>query len=96
MDSHGLITWWTGNSVSNVFSNEYIERSQQIVQSKGEIKGLNEKARNHLAKRLTTDESKQLDTFRFETDVIDGFKRIHTLFRRIAKLLWKGIRIVIL
>jgi phosphate:Na+ symporter len=78
---------WTGDLVLKALLDEDTEQANAIIDSKNKVTGLIEKAQNHLAGRLTADESKRLDTFRFETDVIDGLRRMHTLFRRIARII---------
>jgi hypothetical protein len=42
-------------------------------------------AQSHLAKRLVAEEPEGLTAFRTKSDIVDNYKRMHTLFRRIAR-----------
>jgi phosphate:Na+ symporter len=61
--------------------------AHDAVQSKAEVNELAEKAKLHLAKRLTAYEPNRLAAFKVETDFIENMKRINTLTRRIANVL---------
>jgi phosphate:Na+ symporter len=62
-----------------------IETAGSLEESKRTFNALAEAARSHLARRLIAEEPARLDTYRFETDMVENLKRMHTLFRRLTK-----------
>ncbi|MEE4378184.1 MAG: Na/Pi cotransporter family protein [Candidatus Competibacteraceae bacterium] len=63
------------------------KQAREVLRSKAAFNELAEQARTHLARRLVVAAPSRLDAFRIEMDLIDHFKRIHTLFRRIARVI---------
>ncbi|MFT5854211.1 MAG: phosphate:Na+ symporter, partial [Verrucomicrobiales bacterium] len=61
------------------------EQAQAVVATKPKVTGLAARAQSHLVQRLVAAEPERISTFRIETDIIENYKRLHTLFRRIAK-----------
>lgn len=61
-----------------------VEKAQAVKNSKAAFNASLEQLREHLNERLIADRPQRLDHFRIEVSVIDHFKRIHTLSRRIA------------
>ncbi len=61
------------------------ELAEAVENSKPEFNQLADHARNQLVKHLAAPDPERLTTFRFLTNTIENYKRIHTLSRRIAK-----------
>jgi phosphate:Na+ symporter len=62
-------------------------KARNVVDSKTSVNRLANRATTHLISRLIADQPNRLATFRFETDIIEGLKRLHTLIRRIARII---------
>lgn len=75
----------TGARALQSFKDNDAQAAREVEASKAAFNALAEKARSHLARRLIAEEPARLDTYRLETDLIENLKRIHTLFRRLAK-----------
>jgi len=58
----------------------------EVMESKGTVLNLAEEASTHIAERLVADAPHRLETFRIETDIIEIYRRLGTLSRRIARL----------
>jgi phosphate:Na+ symporter len=63
------------------------EKAQLVIESKSKFKGLVEHTRSHLYIRLTADSPNRLATYKIESNVVECFSRIHTLFRHIAEMI---------
>tara|TARA_R110002096_G_scaffold104771_21_gene230782 strand:+ start:1116 stop:2828 length:1713 start_codon:yes stop_codon:yes gene_type:complete len=59
--------------------------AKKVIKSKREIIKLGETAQTHLVTRLAAKEPERSRAFRIENDIIEDYKRLHTLFRRIAR-----------
>ena len=55
--------------------------------TKKDFNNLLKDARHHLAGRLIKDEPDRLEAYKLETDIMESYKHLHTLFRRIAKII---------
>ena len=62
-----------------------IDKARQVSDSKKEFNRLADQARTRLAQRLSSGAG-ELTAFRHEADLIENLKRLHTLARRIAKV----------
>ena len=80
---HAKACWALENALQSLVEPS-LEKARAVAGSKGDFNRLAEEARTHLAKRLVADEPHRLATFRVETDILENFKRLHTLARRIA------------
>ncbi|MDJ0701622.1 MAG: Na/Pi cotransporter family protein [Woeseiaceae bacterium] len=58
----------------------------EVLESKSTVFALAEDASVHIAKRLVAEEPHRLETFQIETDIIELYRRLNTLSRRIARL----------
>ncbi len=56
------------------------------IESKEIINSLAQEATTHLAKRLAAAEPGRIEAFHIETDIIENYRRINTITRRIARL----------
>lgn len=57
-----------------------------VQESKQSVAELAEEATGHIAKRLVADEPDRLENFHIESEIIETYKRLNTLTRRIARL----------
>ncbi len=62
------------------------DAAMDAVESKQFVKELAEDAEAHITKRLVVEEPHRLENFQLETDIIENYRRINTLTRRIARL----------
>lgn len=63
---------------------------QKAVKASDTKKAFNKlikEARKHLAERLCKNEPNRLEAYKLETDIMESFNYLHTLFRKIAKLI---------
>jgi phosphate:Na+ symporter len=60
--------------------------AEAVVKRKKKVMALAERATAHIARRLVVDEPHRMSTFHIETEIIEIYKRCHTLTRRIARL----------
>ena len=74
-----------GRLALQAFAEEAADKAAEVESSKRDFNRLADRARAHLARRLIAEEPARLDTYRLETDMIENIKRMHTLFRRLAK-----------
>jgi Na+/phosphate symporter len=58
----------------------------EVLESKSVVIGLAEEASVHIASRLVAEEPHRLETYQTETDIIEIYRRLNTLSRRIARL----------
>ena len=58
----------------------------EVFESKEAVIALTEEASLHIAKRLVAEEPHRLATFQVETDIIELYRRLNTLSRRVARL----------
>lgn len=66
--------------------NDNLTAAQAAADSKAGVNRLANRATSHLMSRLIVDAPNRLAVFRFETDIIEGLKRLNTLTRRIARI----------
>lgn len=62
------------------------EDALEAIESKHSVASLAEDATSHIARRLVVPEPNRLENFQIETDIIEAYKRLNSLTRRIAKL----------
>ncbi len=62
--------------------------ARDAANSKDAVNQLADKATAHLAKRLVASEPNRLAAFQVETDIIENLKRLNTLTRRIARVVF--------
>lgn len=62
------------------------DKALDVLESKAVVVGLAEEASTRIALRLASGEPKLLETFQVETDIVEIYRRINTLSRRIARL----------
>ncbi len=60
--------------------------AKSAVKSKNDVVRLADEAAKHLSKRLIADEPNRVQAFQIESDIIEHFKRINTLTRRVARV----------
>ena len=62
------------------------DEALDVQESKQSVAELAEEATGHIAKRLVADEPDRLENFHIESEIIETYKRLNTLTRRIARL----------
>ena len=60
--------------------------AMEVLESKSAVVALAEDASNYIAERLVAEEPHRLETFHVETDIVEIYRRLNTLTRRIARL----------
>ena len=63
-----------------------LQKSENVIESKSEVTSLADKALDHLSNRLHREKDLELSEFRIQTDVIENFRRIYYLAKRLAKV----------
>ncbi len=89
---HAKVCWAFGRSIEGLRTGDKVAAkaaAEEAIQSKAEVNALGEKAAAHLTLRLVAYEPNRLAAFTLETDIIENFKRINTLTRRIARIMLK-------
>jgi len=84
----GQLTNAVGNAVENSLKSVYKqdqEAAMSVIAVKSKIAFLIQEALNHQFKRFQVTE-KRLETFRYEMQLIEGFKQMYSLAKRIAYL----------
>ena len=84
----GQLTNAVGSSVENALKSVYKqdqEAAMAVIADKSKIALLIQEALNHQFKRFQVTE-KRLETFRYEMQLIEGFKQMYSLAKRIAHL----------
>ena len=84
----GQLTSEVGKSMENALQSIYAKDSEaalSVLSIKQTIDHLIQEALTHQVKRFKPDEER-LKVFRYEMQLIDGFKQLHTLSKRIARL----------
>ena len=61
-------------------------RANNVVEAKAEISELADKALDHLSNRLHNEKNLDMAEFRIQTDIIENFRRIYYLAKRLAKV----------
>ena len=72
-------------SVTAAIKTEHSAEANQVVDMKTEFNLLVNSAHQHQMERLTADESKRIQTYSLEVEVIEKLKRIYYFSKRIAK-----------
>jgi phosphate:Na+ symporter len=73
------------SSASSAIKTELSGDAHQVIDMKSELNQLIESAHQHQMERLTADESKRIQTYSLEVEVIEKLKRIYYFSKRIAK-----------
>ncbi len=74
-----------GKNALRAFAESDAALAEEVSRSKARSNKFAAAAQSHLMKRLVAEEPERLTAFRFESDIIDDYRRLHTLFRRLAK-----------
>jgi len=61
-------------------------KAKNVIDAKSEISEMADKALDHLSNRLHKEKNLDLSEFRIQTDIIENFRRIYYLAKRIAKV----------
>jgi phosphate:Na+ symporter len=61
-------------------------KAQNVIEAKSEISELADNALDHLSSRLHKEKNLDLAEFRIQTDIIENFRRIYYLAKRVAKV----------
>ena len=69
---------------SLIEGNKY--KANNVVEAKAEISELADKALDHLSNRLHNEKNLDMAEFRIQTDIIENFRRIYYLAKRLAKV----------
>ena len=77
----------TGQLTIEALVNNDADKAKAVNDAKSTFNQLIEQTRQHLATRLNVETPRHMETYRLENNVIEAFKHIHSLYRRIAKLL---------
>jgi phosphate:Na+ symporter len=62
------------------------DMAMEVLEGKSAVVALAEDAHRHIAERLVAEEPHRLETFHVETDIVEIYRRLNTLTRRIARL----------
>jgi phosphate:Na+ symporter len=82
---HEKVCWSVETAIQALVTND-IAKAEAVLQSKQELNAIIENTRVHLMQRLVAEEPDRLEVFRMENNILDSFKRIHTLSRKISKV----------
>ena len=63
-----------------------LKKAKSVIESKSEVTELADRALDHLSNRLHKEKDLELSEFRIQTDVIENFRRIYYLAKRLAKV----------
>jgi len=74
-----------GRKALKAFQDSDADLAKQVAGTKRKINRLSNEAQAHLLKRLVAQEPERVSAFRIETNIVEDYKRLHTLFRRIAR-----------
>ena len=66
-----------------------LKKAESVIESKTEITELADRALDHLSSRLHKEKDLELSEFRIQTDIIENFRRIYYLAKRLAKVVSK-------
>jgi phosphate:Na+ symporter len=77
----------TGELTLQALIDDDLEKAEAVNNSKATFNQMMEQTRQHLSQRVTIDTPRHMATYRLENNVIESFKHIHSLYRRIAKLI---------
>ena len=84
-DFHQRVAWAVEEAVRAI-ANLDRRHADAVIAAKADIATLADNAEAHLLKRLTADQPRRLQTFRVETDLIEGYRRLYYFAKRIAKV----------
>ncbi|NNJ98060.1 MAG: Na/Pi cotransporter family protein [Gammaproteobacteria bacterium] len=66
------------------------QKAQQVIDAKAHYNGLIESTRSHLYVQMKSETREQLSLYKIETSILENYRRIHNLLRRICGLIIKG------
>jgi phosphate:Na+ symporter len=66
------------------------DAARTAIDSKAGVNEAAEEVLKHLAERLVAREPNRLASFQVEADIVENFKRVNNLTRRIARILWRS------
>ncbi len=72
-------------SIKALVQNDKI-KAHNVIEAKSQVSELADNALDHLSNRLHKDKNLDLAEFRIQTDIIENFRRIYYLAKRIAKV----------
>lgn len=75
----------SGRKAMKSFAEGDAALAKEVASAKRHISQLASEAQEHLVKRLVAQAPERLSAFRIETNIVEDYKRLYTLFRRIAK-----------
>ena len=62
-----------------------------MIDAKAHHKGPIELTRSHLYIQMKSETPEQLSLYKIETSILENYRRIHNLLRRICELIIKGV-----
>jgi len=75
----------SGKKALKAFAEGDVDLGKKVTATKRRISRLANDAQAHLLKRLVAEEPERIPAFRIESNIVEDYKRLHTLFRRIAR-----------
>ncbi len=75
----------SGKKALKAFAEGDVDLGKKVTATKVRITRLANDAQAHLLKRLVAEEPERISAFRIESNIVEDYKRLHTLFRRIAR-----------
>jgi phosphate:Na+ symporter len=66
------------------------QKAQQVIDAKAHYNGLIELTRSHLYMQIKSEAAEQLSLYKIETGMLENYRRIHNLLRRICGLVTRG------
>lgn len=80
-------TFLTGQTCLQAFEENDKEKAREVIVSKDRFRGMIEHARSHLYWRLTSESQEHLAVYKLESNILENYRRIHSIFRAICKLI---------
>ena len=76
-----------GQITLEALEKEDVESAKKVLESKQYFTGLIERARSHLYSRLTQESPEHLSVYKIESNTIENYRRIHSMFVRICEMI---------
>ncbi len=80
-------TFLAGQTCLLAFQDNDKEKAQKVIASRALFRGLIENARSHLYWRLTSESQEHLAVYKLESNILENYRRIHSIFVAISKLI---------
>ncbi len=80
-------TFLAGQTCLQAFQDNDKEKAREVIESRDKFRGMIENARSHLYWRLTSESQEHLAVYKLESNILENYKRIHSIFRAICKLI---------